>query len=531
MDLLKRRVWLISAGSSRHIKKIGILAIYIQQQYSNAEVLLLLLQSATDKHSILRLIGDVFKETDSSIDGIENDVKFYFFWHRPIPENIYLHRFLKKNSRSSILLFRNLIHLEKYFETGRDDRTNVFRTIYKSRRIEFFLILKVYLLAGLYSMIHVLSNKTSSVGQFKKILIVKFDVFGDMVIALPYLEAIKKNFPSAEVTLLASKKGSAYLEAYADNVGHKIFDKNIAWDAPWHYRRTTTLSLKDFVQVIKMSIQLRRNNYDCVIQCREHGTSVWFSRIAAKGVVYSIYDSRLLLSFLMSRYIENKIDVSGMDSHHMVDFPRLILQNILPGICIDDTYLKKVKVPPFAWAGTQRIKILINLGAGMPIRQWDSKKYAELIQKIYTCLSVKPVLLCGQNETHLFDEVVETLKESYYGYRGNLNLTEVIRLVAQTDIVVTPDTGVMHLAAAFDKKILALFGAGEVELCRPLGNRHIIVRKELGCSGCGDYCFQDHTPPPCLDTITVDEMFIGLMALIQHGTLEDSYEKVAAEIN
>jgi ADP-heptose:LPS heptosyltransferase len=72
-------------------------------------------------------------------------------------------------------------------------------------------------------------------------------------------------------------------------------------------------------------------------------------------------------------------------------------------------------------------------------------------------------------------------------------------------VVVTPDTGVMHIAAALNRNIVALFGAGLVPFCRPLSDNYVIVKHELGCSGCGDKCFTE-VNVPCLDFITVEEV-------------------------
>lgn len=512
------RIWLITNGTQRLQTKFMVLADRVQQEYPDADVLLLLLED-TNRHSIFRFINNAFQRASEGIEGFQADLKFYLFDHRMLSRHNLLSEFYKNNNQTSVALLRNLIHLNKYFETGEDDSLRIHRSVNKSRRFNFLIKLKIYMLVVFYFLFAVLQRrKRKPLAEIKKILIVKFDVFGDMVVALPYLKAIREAFPCAETSLLASRKGIAYVESYRKVAGELPFNQLIAWDAPWHYRGVTKLGLKDFFLTLKKALDLRKKDYDLVIQCREHGISVWFSLMVARGSLFSIYDSRLPLSRLLSKFIDKRIDVSCDAIYHMVDFPKLLLSDIEPTVEVDDNYLETI-IPAggFAvpWEGEGTPKILVNVGAGMALRRWNSEKYAELIRTMQQRLSVVPVLLCGPDELSVYDEIVHSLPGKVLGYRGNLSLAEVAQVVAQADIVITPDTGVMHLAAACDKKILAIFGAGEVEFCRPLGDKCIIVRKELGCSGCGDSCFQHVIPPPCLDLITVEDMLQGLISLVE----------------
>jgi heptosyltransferase-2 len=89
---------------------------------------------------------------------------------------------------------------------------------------------------------------------------------------------------------------------------------------------------------------------------------------------------------------------------------------------------------------------------------------------------------------------------------GKLSLNELIALMSLTDLTITADTAVMHMAAALNVPLVAIFGAGQVNYCKPLSANHLIVKKEMGCSGCGDRCYADGYPP-CLEAISPTMVF------------------------
>jgi ADP-heptose:LPS heptosyltransferase len=65
----------------------------------------------------------------------------------------------------------------------------------------------------------------------------------------------------------------------------------------------------------------------------------------------------------------------------------------------------------------------------------------------------------------------------------------------------------MHLAAMTDIFIIAYFSSGRKEYFHPITNKYTIIKHELGCSGCGDMCFTEKLPKPCIEKITPEEIF------------------------
>jgi len=86
---------------------------------------------------------------------------------------------------------------------------------------------------------------------------------------------------------------------------------------------------------------------------------------------------------------------------------------------------------------------------------------------------------------------------------GKTGLKELAGLFSLADLVLTPDTGPMHLAAAVQAPLIALFGPTAPWRTGPYGNNHVILRKPLACSP----CFKKKCPTmECMKSLSVEEV-------------------------
>ena len=86
-------------------------------------------------------------------------------------------------------------------------------------------------------------------------------------------------------------------------------------------------------------------------------------------------------------------------------------------------------------------------------------------------------------------------------------------ILRNSDLVISPDTSIMHLASLLGKKVIALFGAGNINLAKPIFSEAYIIKKELGCSGCGDICLFKKRAP-CMELIFVKDVLRKLEQML-----------------
>ncbi len=103
-------------------------------------------------------------------------------------------------------------------------------------------------------------------------------------------------------------------------------------------------------------------------------------------------------------------------------------------------------------------------------------------------------------------------------WAGRLDLRELAELLGRAAVVVCPDTGVMHLAAAMGGRVVALFGPTAPWRTGPHGGGHRVLRRELACAP----CFQRECPTPrCLGELTPAEVAAAVGELLDQAISQE----------
>ena len=91
---------------------------------------------------------------------------------------------------------------------------------------------------------------------------------------------------------------------------------------------------------------------------------------------------------------------------------------------------------------------------------------------------------------------------------SKLDFSELASFISKSDFVISLDTSIMHFSSLLGKKVIALFGAGNVNMAKPAFSDYQLIKKELGCSGCADKCvyIRDSAYAPCMEEISVDDV-------------------------
>ncbi len=128
--------------------------------------------------------------------------------------------------------------------------------------------------------------------------------------------------------------------------------------------------------------------------------------------------------------------------------------------------------------------VVVNPMARWETKLWDNKKFALLCNMVMDKFGSKIVLTGSASrydEIERINSLTDKRAVNLAGMTGLKELTEIINL---SKLVVTVDSGPMHIAAAIGKPVVALFGPTAPWRTGPYGDGHIVVRKELDCSPC-----------------------------------------------
>lgn len=277
----------------------------------------------------------------------------------------------------------------------------------------------------------------------RKILVLRHDKIGDFLVTTPLLESLKTFFPDSEVHILLSSANSGTAsQAFRWCKKVYVYDK------------------KNIVQSLLLVIKLRAEKYDIILDVldKPSRTSGLFAKwISAK---YAITFTR---SDAYSKYFTHCVQPLSRQEYHICRRTVEILRpfgidtNVLPlQIYWDNTSNETVNVRN--WIGkhnTNKI-VALNIAGSHLSRFWGTSNIVEFIQQFQSRYSDATIIVFATKD---FREHVEEIRKNTGVVIAPtlLSFGEFASAISQTDVIITPDTSVVHLASAFHIPMVILY--------------------------------------------------------------------------
>ena len=288
----------------------------------------------------------------------------------------------------------------------------------------------------------------------KKILVFSFSFIGDAVLSTTVIQPLRRHFRDAHITFLVGPQAFDLL-ATEPNIDATIVYDNRGEHAGWNGR----------LRLIKT---LRHDQFDLVVNLRDSLTA---RCIGAKhwGLVRGDGNRHAV-----TRYLEvlQRHGIDTTDAHP----------------CLQLTKSEHAAARRFlAEAGLKSGQLLIGIhpGGNWEYKLWDTKNYTQVASSLAKKLNAAILLFAGPNERELQAQVADMMDTPPIFVKTE-NLREVTALIAACDVYIGNDTGPMHIAAAVDTPIVALFGSTNHVRSGPYGEKHTVVQSgiNLGCNPC-----------------------------------------------
>lgn len=291
-----------------------------------------------------------------------------------------------------------------------------------------------------------------------KILVVRFSSIGDIVLTTPVVRCLKQQLPNAEVHYCTKR-------AY-----HDVINSNPYVDGC--YLLDATL-----YQLIR---QLRAEKYDYVIDLHNN-LRTKLLKVALNACSFTV----VKLNWRKWLYVRFKADV--MPEQHLVDRYLATVSSLGvkdDGLGLDFFIAPNNQVNVSQLPHThQSGYVAYAIGGRYATKRLPVRRMIELCQKI----SRPVVLLGGEEDKQSGEEVAEAMgKNLVYNACGRYNLGQSASLLQQASVVFSHDTGLMHIAAAFKKKVYSLWGNTTPKLgMYPFRTSYVVLEKTgLACRPC-----------------------------------------------
>jgi heptosyltransferase-2 len=162
----------------------------------------------------------------------------------------------------------------------------------------------------------------------------------------------------------------------------------------------------------------------------------------------------------------------------------------------------------------QLLKIGLCPGAEYgPAKRWLPERFAELAVRVAAQAPVQWLLFGTRKDAEIGKQIAAGLGDSCVNRIGQTTLDQLILALRECRLLLTNDTGTMHVASLLGVPVVAIFGSTEPGLTGPLGNHHVILRHHVECSP----CFLRRCPIDfrCMKAVTVQEVVEAILSILK----------------
>ena len=328
----------------------------------------------------------------------------------------------------------------------------------------------------------------------KKILIIKPGAIGDLLHLTPVIRALRKKLQDVQISVLVGNEASASLFKENPNVS-----ETIVFDKRGEHRTLGSL--------LALWRRIRKERYDLVINFQRSNLKAWFLATAAfpcRLLVYHKAKDRIIHAVVNHLETVAPLRISPTDVE---------LELELFTSADDDTFAAGLLGGP-EYAGKKII--CLNPGASNRIKCWSTGCFAALADRLMDELGAAVLIIGGGNERDLAESISAGMRNSALDMVGKLTLTQLGAVLKKCEVLVSGDTGPMHLATAVKTPVVALFGAINPDRTGPVGQGHRVIRHdEVKCVPCNAKTCVNPAYLECMEKITVDEVFSAVVELMR----------------
>ncbi|MDD2581519.1 MAG: glycosyltransferase family 9 protein [Desulfuromonadaceae bacterium] len=323
----------------------------------------------------------------------------------------------------------------------------------------------------------------------RNIFLIRPGGIGDAVLLASLITSIKSKYPNVCITTLAEKRNAA------------VFSLIPGVDKVFRYDRPNEL------------IQALLDKYDVVVDTEQsHRLSAVVARLVRSPIKigFDTNERRRMFTHAIG-YDQNTYEADNFLS---------LLKPLGVGLQRDEG-TATLELPPQAVSKADELLepfasesfIALFPGASKVEKRWGADRFRLVAEKL-SAFGIKIVVVGGKEDC----QMGEVIAGGGLGLNlaGMTSLSETAAVIQKSSLLLSGDSGVLHIAIGLGVPTVSLFGPGRVKKWAPQGDRHSVINKELPCSPCTTF----GTTPPCpndircMSDITVDEVVNAVTKLL-----------------
>jgi heptosyltransferase-2 len=331
---------------------------------------------------------------------------------------------------------------------------------------------------------------------FKRILIVRTDKIGDVLLSTPVIKALRDNYPDAYIAMMVS--------SYARDIvaGNPYLNEVIIYDKDSTH--------KGWLDSIEFANNLRGKRFDLALIL--HPTNRVHLLTFFAGIPRRIgYDRKL--GFLLTDWIKHTKQLGekheleyNLDLIRYLDIEPKDKSLFMP-IRLDSEKWVKELLRENAIGEDDRLSV-IHPGASCPSKIWPNERFAEIADALVERYGFKILVVAGLRDIAIAQAVIGHMHHPAINLGGRTSVSELASLLKKCSLFISNDSGPVHIASAVGTPVISIFGRNQKGLSPlrwgPLGLRDRVLHKEVGCIQClAHNCKKEFA---CLKAVTAEEV-------------------------
>lgn len=356
----------------------------------------------------------------------------------------------------------------------------------------------------------------------RRILVLRLDLLGDVLLSMPAVEALHERYPDAEIWMMTLPY-TADIPARYPFVSRVVsLDTNGIRSLRGLLRPATLRQWYDLYRL------LREQRFDLAVSLFGLMASIWAflsgatHRVGYLKEAYPLLHTRTLPGMRYDRrqheaqWCLDLAVLAGAEPR-----PRYMHLEVEPEAAARmDALLRKHGV------GEDTTLIAIHAGSiNGSAKRWPATHWAELADRLHDELGAAVVLTGSRKELPIADEVVRAMHTGPIVLTGETTVHELAAVLARCDLVLSGDSGPLHMAVALNRPTISVYGPTDPAISGPYprpGQIAVVLRTGIGCSPCYNALATAECPygnTVCMHHITVDHMERTVRRVLHESSL------------
>ncbi|MYC76437.1 lipopolysaccharide heptosyltransferase II [Candidatus Poribacteria bacterium] len=311
----------------------------------------------------------------------------------------------------------------------------------------------------------------------ERILVIKLDHLGDVLLATPVFSNLRRAYPNAELHALTGDWSRVVLEKHPD------VNEVIEYNSPVFCRTGQPTPLRE---TFKLYRQLRRQRYDLMVELRSDWRIVWFAflRLTPRRLNRAALQVANKLGF--AQFSGTHETTRNLDILNQTGIPTPVQTAIFSVTAEDEKWASD-------FLATYRIDrqhrlIAIHPGSPIPLKRWLPERYAELADWLIAQKRSQILFVGVKGEIPIITEIQALMRGESINIAGKTTLTQLASILHTCNVFIGNDSGPMHLAAAVGTQTIGLYGPGDPTRFGPAGEKCQTIRRKSDCPCLGATC-------------------------------------------